>query len=233
MNRKNFVEQYTKIVHLAAGFTEIARREGILSLESRLDDIPVDNDRDIFKYGIKFAIDGYATEIIDQLLTNLVNQEKDAKKKVLKILQKEAVLMIQRGFNVNLMLAMLNSYTDISLAEHEAILNAMDTQSLEKEEVVPDELDTGKLQIFTTMPDRAIQMVMRNLDSLALAKALKGEGKLVRNAFFRNMSDRAAAMLKEDMQYIGPMRAEDLAAEQDSILALVEQLKESGEINID
>jgi len=233
MNRKEFVEKYAEIVGLAAQFAEIARREGMLSLEDKLEDMPAEDDRDIFKYGIRFAVDGTDASLIDKLLTNLVNQEKDQDARVLKTLQKEAVIMIQRGYNVNLMMAMLNSYTDISLAENEAILGKIDYSVLAKEEKVPDDVETGKLQIFGTMDDRSIQIVMRALDSLALAKSLKGEGKVVRDAFFRNMSERAAAMIKEDMQYMGPIRLEDVVAAQESILALVERLKDTGEIVID
>jgi len=233
MDRKKFLEKYAEIVGLAAQFAEIARREGMLSLEDKLEDMPAEGDRDIFKYGIRFAVDGTDASLIDKILTNIVNQEKDQDMRVLKTLQKEAVIMIQQGYNVNLMMAMLNSYTDISLAENEAILGKIDYSSLTKEEKVPDDVETGKLQIFGTLDDRAIQKVLRELDSLVLAKSLKGEGKVVRDAFFRNMSERAAAMIKEDMQYMGPLRLEDVAAAQESILALVERLKDTGEIVID
>jgi len=131
------------------------------------------------------------------------------------------------------MLAILNSYTDISLAENEAILKTVDYNFLSKtDDEVPDETDTSKLQIFAALDDRAIQMVMRELDSLVLAKALKGEGKKVRDAFFGNMSERASAMLKEDMQYMGPIRPEDMEEAQESILALVKRLNDSGDIVI-
>jgi len=233
MDRKKFLEKYAEIVGLAAQFAEISRREGMLSLEDKLEDMPAEGDRDIFKYGIRFAVDGTDSSLIDKLLTNLVNQEKDQDKRVLKTLQKEAVIMIQQGYNPRLMVAMLNSYTDISLAENEAILGKIDYSSLSKDEEVPDDVETGRLQIFGTLDDRAIQKVLRELDSLVLVKALKGEGKTVREAFFRNMSERAAAMIKEDMQYMGPLREEDLTAAQDSILALVNQLEDSGEIVID
>jgi len=232
MNRKEFTEKYSQIVRLAAQFNEIARREGLLSLEDKLEDMPAEGDRDIFKYGIRFAVDGTNPAYIDRVLTNIINQEKDEEKRVLKTIQKEAALLIQEGCNVNLMFAMLNSYTDISLAENEAILNTVDYSSFNKEEEAPDETDTGKLQIFAAMTDRDIQMVMRSLDSLALAKALKGEGKKVRDAFFRNMSERAAAMLKEDMQYMGPIRVEDMEEAQESILAVLLRLNDTGEILI-
>jgi len=232
MNRKEFVEKYAQIVCLAAQFNEIARREGLLSLEDKLEDMPADGDRDIFKYGIRFVVDGIDSSYINKIMTNLVNQEKDEEKRVLKTIQKEAVLLIQEGCNVNLMMATLNSYTDISLAENETLLKSIDYSFLNKYEEIPDETDTGKLQIFITMTDRAVQTVLRNLDSLALAKALRGEGKKVREAFFRNMSERAAAMLKEDIQYMGPILVDDMEEAQESILSLVKRLEDTGEIII-
>ncbi len=232
MNRKEFEEKYAQIVGLAAQFNEIARREGLLALEDKFEDMPADDDRDIFKYGIRFVVDGIDSTYINKIMTNLVNQEKDEEMRVLKTIQKEAVLLIQEGCNVNLMMAILNSYTDISLAENEAILNSIDYSSINKDEEIPDETETSKLQIFTTMTDRAIQTVLRNLDSLVFAKALKGEGKLVREAFFRNMSERAAEMIKEDIRYMGSVCSEDIEEAQESILALVKKLNDSGEIDI-
>jgi len=231
MTRKEFIEKYAKIVSLTAQYNEIARREGILSLDDHFENLPVDDDRDIFKYGIRFAIDGTAPGIIDRILTNIINQEKDKKKRLLKTLQKEAVLMIQQGYNTRIMFAILNSYTDISLAENDAILEAVDYSFLTKAvDEVPDEPETGKLQIITTMTDRDIQKVLRELDSLVLAKALNGEGKKVMDAFFRNMSERAAAMMKEDISYLSVPQPEEIEEAQDEILALVKELSDNCEI---
>ncbi len=221
MNRKEFVEKYKEIVCLATQLGEKARRESILGLSDKLDDIPAENDRDIFKYGLKFAIDGLAYEYIDKILTNLVNQEKDEDKRLLKTMQKEAVLMIQQGFNPRLIPLMLNSYTDISLAEHEAILGTLDDDKIEDEEI-PVENDTGKLDIFATTTDRNIKIILRNIDVQILAMALKGTSKNTREAFFRNMSERAAEMLKEDMKYMGPVELSGVEEAQDKILELIE-----------
>jgi len=232
MTRKEFTTKYAEIVSLALRFNEKSRREGLLSLSDEIEDLPTDDDRDIFKYGIRFAIDGTAVEIIDKLLTNIVNQEKDEEKRVLKTIQKEAVLMIQQGYNVNLMMSMLNSYTDLSLSENEAIIKGVYRELAKEaeEEEIPDENDTGKLTVIDTMPDRCIQTVLRNLDSLELAKALKGASKTTRDVFFRNMSERAAEMIKEDIKYMGPVRLSDVEEAQDNILSLIEQLLDSGEI---
>jgi len=233
MKREKFKAKYAKIVSLAAAYNEKARREGILSLSDELEDESFE-DRDIFKYGIRFAIDGTDGAIIDKLLTNLVNQEKNKQKRLLKTIQKEAVLMIQQGYNVRLMMSMLNSYTDISFSENEAIINVVYKKIAAKAEVeneeTPADNDTGKLNEIAELDNRCIQVIMRNLDSLVLAKALKGAGWGVREMFFRNMSERAAEMLKEDMKYMGPLRLSDVEAAQDEIIALMEKLLDSGEI---
>ncbi|MDR2477611.1 MAG: flagellar motor switch protein FliG, partial [Treponema sp.] len=68
--------------------------------------------------------------------------------------------------------------------------------------------------------------------SLDLAKALKGEAEMVKEAIFRNMSEKAVQMLKEDMEYIGPVRIIDVKKAQEKISAVIWNLVESGEIDI-
>ena len=59
---------------------------------------------------------------------------------------------------------------------------------------------------FQYLDDRAIQKVLRDTDIQELAKALKGASTEVQAKIFRNMSQRAATMLKEDMEWMGPVR---------------------------
>ena len=58
---------------------------------------------------------------------------------------------------------------------------------------------------IATLPDRTIQKLMRELDSQVLAVALKEANDDVQDCFFRNMSKRAAGMIQEDMDYMGPV----------------------------
>jgi flagellar motor component MotA len=116
MTRDEFVKKYNDIVERALAFAEKARREGILSLEEESDQDKI-AERDIFEYGIRFVIDGTDKEIIEKILSNIIKQEKEENMRVLKTIQKEAVLMIQEGMNTRLLYALLNSYTDISLKE--------------------------------------------------------------------------------------------------------------------
>jgi len=118
MNHDEFAKKYYDIVRRAMEFSEKARREGLLALEEKLDHKKI-NDRDVFEYGIRFVIDGTDQGLIDKILTNIVNQEKDENMRTLKTIQKEAVLRIQDGMNPRQLYALLNSYTDISLREDE------------------------------------------------------------------------------------------------------------------
>jgi len=123
MERKVFIEKYTEIVRLAIKFADIARIKGIIWMESELQNIDTDDDRDIFRYGITQVIDGDEPEYIDKILTNIINQEVDNDVRLLKTIQKEAVMSIQQGLNPRIMIAILNSYTNISLAENKEIIS--------------------------------------------------------------------------------------------------------------
>ncbi|GHV94117.1 flagellar motor switch protein FliG [Spirochaetia bacterium] len=80
------------------------------------------------------------------------------------------------------------------------------------------------------LDDRAIQKVMREVDSQELAKALKSVDTEVQDKIFRNMSKRAASMLKEDMEYMGPVRLKDVEEAQQKIVSIIRHLEDTGEI---
>ena len=82
------------------------------------------------------------------------------------------------------------------------------------------------------LDDRSIQKVMREVDSQELAKALKSVDTEVQDKIFRNMSKRAAGMLKEDMEYMGPVRLKDVEEAQQKIVSIIRHLEDTGEIVI-
>ena len=121
MNRDEFLVAYTNTVRQACNCFEKARREGLLAL--LLDFPEVENkadSRDIFCYGIQLVVDGTDANIIDKILSNIINQEKDDYTRLLKTIQKEAILAIQGGCNSRLLMCLMNSYTDMSLKEDKA-----------------------------------------------------------------------------------------------------------------
>ncbi|MHB9093032.1 MAG: flagellar motor switch protein FliG [Eubacteriales bacterium] len=80
------------------------------------------------------------------------------------------------------------------------------------------------------LDDRAIQQILREVDTKDLALALKGSSEEVAAKVGRNMSKRAADMLKEDMEFMGPVRLRDVEDAQQRIVNVIRKLEEAGEI---
>ena len=83
-----------------------------------------------------------------------------------------------------------------------------------------------------TLDDRAIQVILRDVPQDDLRLALKGSPEFVKEAFFRNMSQRTAETLKEDLEASGPVKVRDVEAAQSRIVNIARQLDEAGEISL-
>ena len=80
------------------------------------------------------------------------------------------------------------------------------------------------------LEDRSVQLLLKEIESESLIIALKGAPKELLEKFLKNMSQRAAESLREDMDMRGPVRVSQVEAEQKAILLIVRRLAESGEI---
>jgi flagellar motor switch protein FliG len=92
-------------------------------------------------------------------------------------------------------------------------------------------------QMFTfedviKLDDRAIQTVLREVANDGLVIALKGASAEVREKVLKNMSQRAAEGLREDLESRGPVRVADVEAQQREILRIVRKLADAGEISV-
>lgn len=99
----------------------------------------------------------------------------------------------------------------------------------------PELADAVKNMMFVfedivQLDDRAIQAVLKEVDMKELATALKGTSQEVQTKIYKNMSERAVAMLKEDMEFMGPVRLRIVEEAQQKIVAVIRRLEESGEI---
>ena len=79
---------------------------------------------------------------------------------------------------------------------------------------------------------RSLQRILREVDMKELSLALKGATEELKTKFFKNMSKRAAEMLQEDMEYMGPVRVKDVEEAQQKVVNVVRGLEEQGEIVI-
>jgi len=83
---------------------------------------------------------------------------------------------------------------------------------------------------LTTMDNRGIQVLMRNVETDQLMIALKGATDQVKDKFFGNMSERARSMFKDDMEAKGPMRITDVEDAQKKIMRTARKLADAGEL---
>ncbi len=123
-----------------------------------------------------------------------------------------------------------------------AILNSVDRrtekrimESLEIDEPELAEEIRKKMFVFEDillLDNRSIQRVLRDVDNNTLSVALKSTTEEVQNVIFTNMSQRLAAMIKEDMDYMGPVRMKDVEEAQQQIVGIIRKLEDSGEIVI-
>jgi flagellar motor switch protein FliG len=82
------------------------------------------------------------------------------------------------------------------------------------------------------LDDKSIQRVLREVDTKDLAMSLKGSNEDVKEKVLKNMSERAAALLVDDMEYMGPVRAKDVQEKQTYIVGIIRALEAAGEIQI-
>ncbi len=80
------------------------------------------------------------------------------------------------------------------------------------------------------LDDRSLQLVLREIDNKDLALALKATASEVANKVYKNVSKRAAEMLREEIEYMGPVRIRDVEEAQQKIVNNIRRLEESGEI---
>lgn len=101
----------------------------------------------------------------------------------------------------------------------------------------PELAEQVKRQMFVfedivMLDDRGIQLVLREVDSKDLALSIKGSNPEVGQKIMSNMSSRASQMLKEDIEFMGPVRLRDVEEAQQRIVKVIRRLEESGAIVI-
>jgi flagellar motor switch protein FliG len=82
------------------------------------------------------------------------------------------------------------------------------------------------------LDNRSIQRILREVETKDLALALKGAKDEVKESIFTNMSERASAMLRDDMDYMGAVRAKDVQEKQTYIVGIIRALESAGEIQV-
>lgn len=155
----------------------------------------------------------------------------DVIKEVERVLERKLSSLINQDYTivggVDSVVAILNT-VDRGTEKH-----IMETLEIEEPELA-DEI-RKKMFVFEDillLDDRAIQRVLRDVENSDLGIALKGANEEVQNVIFKNLSKRLAAMIKEDMDFMGPVRMKDVEEAQQKIVSVIRKLEDAGEIVI-
>jgi len=113
-------------------------------------------------------------------------------------------------------------------AEETSVIEAIKEYDPDLAQRVLDEMFV--FENLLDLDDRSVQMLLREIQSDSLVMALKGASEPLREKIFKNMSQRAAEMLREDLDSRGPVRLSEVEAEQKEILKVVRRLADEGQI---
>ncbi|MEX0887710.1 MAG: flagellar motor switch protein FliG [Phycisphaeraceae bacterium] len=155
----------------------------------------------------------------------------------------EVVSEVERGLETRLSSMLNQSFEKIGGVNTVAeMLNLVDRtteksimEGLEAED--PDLVEEIRRLMFVfedimLVNDKGIQSVLKEVDNDELALALKTASEELRDKIFGNMSERAARLIQEDMEYMGPVRVADVESAQQRIVDIVRRLEDAGEIII-
>ena len=113
-------------------------------------------------------------------------------------------------------------------SKEKQILDKLDVLSPPLSEIIRKHLFTFE-DVFA-LDDRSIQSVMREVSNDTLTLAMKTSSDEVKEKIFKNISSRAADMIKEDLEVMGPVRLSDVEKAQGEIIKIVRKMEEEGKI---
>ena len=155
----------------------------------------------------------------------------DVIKEVEKILETKLSSLVNQDYTI---IGGVDSVVEIlNTVDRGTEKHIMETLEIEEPELA-DEI-RRKMFVFEDillLDNRAIQRVLRDVENNDLGIALKGANQEVQNAIFDNLSKRLAAMIKEDMEFMGPVRMKDVEEAQQKIVNTIRRLEDSAEIVI-
>jgi flagellar motor switch protein FliG len=161
---------------------------------------------------------------LDKVNADMVEEINDAIKEILKS-KKTVVSKVSGG--VDRLAEMLNQADEIS---SELILNEIEESDAELAAEIKQKMFVFEDLIL--VDDRGFQKLLRKIETVELAVALKAASEEVKEKVFRNMSERAGEMLQEEIEDMGPVRMKEVVDSQQRITAIIQEMETRGELII-
>ena len=173
---------------------------------------------------------GVRTEVLMRL-ANLEAVPEDMIEEVDKVLQSQLIAMGgKEGKKVGGVPAVAEILNAVDRATEEEVLSEIEEESSQMAEEIRNLMfvfeDVGGLD------DRAIREILKDISNDDLTLALKGASDELKDHFFKNMSERAASMIREDLEIMGPTKLSDVETAQQNIVKTVRKLEGEGRIAI-
>ena len=153
----------------------------------------------------------------------------DVIKEVEKVLEAKFSNILTQDFTttggIQTVVDILNS---VDRGTEKAIMEELDIKDAELSEEIRRRMFV--FEDIVSLDNRSIQRIIREIDNSQWAIALKGASEEVKKAIFSNMSKRLVEMIKEDIEFMGPVRIRDIEEAQQNIVNVIRKLEEDGEI---
>ncbi|MEP4816696.1 MAG: flagellar motor switch protein FliG, partial [Hyphomicrobiales bacterium] len=171
----------------------------------------------------------FSLEVINRML-RMESVQTDILDKIEETLRVEFMANLSRGSKRDPHELMADIFNSFDRQTESRFMSSLEEDNEESAEKIKNLMftfdDLGKLD------GTAIQSLLRFVDKAQLALALKGAGEAMRDLFFENMSQRAAKMLKDDMEALGPVRLKDVDEAQSAMVNTAKDLAAKGDIVI-
>lgn len=171
----------------------------------------------------------FSINIIYRLI-NIEPVKREIVSDVEKVLQAEFMSSLSQGKTTDSYETVAEIFNNFDRQTEQAFFDKLEGKNAETAQKVRDLMFT--FDDLAKLEDPAIQVVIRNADKQKLPIALKGANDTIKDLFYKNMSERAAKILQEDIQSLGPVRLKDVDEAQMNIVQTAKTLADKGEIQI-
>ncbi len=161
---------------------------------------------------------------LDKVTAAIVDEVNAVLKEILKT-KKNSISTVTGG--VDRLAEMLNQTDEIS---SELILNELEEADMEMAAQVKQHMFV--FEDILLVDDRGVQKLLRKVETMELAIALKAASEEVREKIFKNMSERAGEMLQEEIEDMGPVRMKEVTDAQQNITNIIQEMETKGELII-
>ena len=173
--------------------------------------------------------ESFAMEVVMRML-RMDTVQKEALEGVERTLKSEFMSNLARAQRRDPHEMMAEIFNNLDRQSESRILAALEERSREAAERIRGLMFT--FDDLLKLDGAGAQVLMRSVDKTQLALALKGASEQIRDLFLRNMSDRAAKILKDDIAGLGPVRLRDVDEAQAAIVIMAKDLAAQGEITL-